>query len=383
MGECIEDQVFPGCQILVAKEGKVIYRKSFGYHTYEEKVKVNNEHLYDLASITKIASSLMSIMRLTDDGTLNIDSTLDHYIPEIVDSTAYADLYFREILAHQAGLVPWIPFYYQTIKRGGGPSEKYYQKQFSDDFDIRVAENMYINHSYMDTIYRKIVQTPLGEKKYKYSDLGYYLAMATIEKITQMSLDEYVDETFYSKIGLPTTTYKPRNKFTVDRIVPTEYDTEFRKQLVHGDVHDPGAAMLGGVGGHAGLFSNANDLAKIMQMYLNWGTYGGDRFLKEETVKEFSKCQFCDVNRRGAGFDKPAEHGTPGPTCDCVSFDSFGHSGFTGTLTWADPKEQVVYVFLSNRVYPDAKNKKLIRQNVRSKIMRIIYDAILDSEGIG
>ncbi len=377
---CIEDQVFPGCQILVAKEGKVFYRKSFGYHTYEEKIAVQNEHLYDIASITKIASSLPSIMRLTDEGKLNLDSALSNYIPEIVDTTAYANLYFREILTHQAGLVPWIPFYYQTLKRGGGPSSKYYQKQFSSKFDIRVAENMYINHSYMDTIFKKITATPLREKKYKYSDLGYYLAMATIQKITQMPLEQYVNKTFYSKLGLPTTTYRPREKFKIEKIVPTEYDIQFRRQLVHGDVHDPGAAMLGGVGGHAGLFSNANDLAKIMQMYLNWGEYGGERFLKEETVKEFSKCQYCDNNRRAVGFDKPASHGSPGPTCDCVSFDSFGHSGFTGTLTWADPDEKIVYVFLSNRVYPNANNKKLIRQNVRSRIMRLIYDSVQEGK---
>ncbi len=372
----IEDQVFPGCQIFVAKEGKVIYNKSFGYQTYDKKIPVKNQDLYDIASVTKISASLLAIMKLQDMGMLKLDGTLKDYIPEMVKNTEYANLSLREILAHQAGLVSWIPFYKNTFSKGNELSENYYQKTYSDSFNIRVAENLYIRSGYVDTIYKKIVTTKLESKEYRYSDLGYYLIKACIEKQTGIALNEFLEKNFYSKMGLVTTGYLPRNYFPLSQIVPTEQDKEFRKQLIHGDVHDPGAAMMGGISGHAGIFSNANDLAKIMQMYLKDGTYGGEKYIEETTVKEFAKCQYCATNRRGAGFDKPSTHGSPGPTCDCVSFDSFGHSGFTGTLVWADPVEKVVYVFLSNRINPSADNKKLVSQNTRSKIMRVIFDSI-------
>ncbi len=196
-----------------------------------------------------------------------------------------------------------------------------------------------------------------------------------------MPLNEYVKNTFYNRLGLATTTYLPKEDFPLSHIVPTENDRVFRDQLIHGDVHDPGAAMFGGIGGHAGLFSNANDLAKIMQLFLNEGKYGDERYLNADIVREFTKTQYpANANRRAIGFDKPAKHGTPGPTCDCISFDSFGHSGFTGTLAWADPDKEIVYVFLSNRIHPSAKNKKLIRMNIRTKIMRAIYNAVEKAE---
>ncbi len=337
--------------------------------------------MYDLASITKIAASTAAIMKLQDLGMLNLDYTLKDYIPEIVKNSEYAKLTLREILAHQAGLAAWIPFYYTTLNKSGGLKPEYYSNVLNSEFDTRVAENMYIKHSFLDTIYAKIIATPLGKKEYKYSDLGYYLIKAAIEKQTGIMFEEFLILNFYKELGLSTTCFRPRRIFNLNDIIPTEYDMSFRKQLVHGDVHDPGAAMMGGVAGHAGLFSNANDLAKLMQMFLNFGTYGGKEFIKNETVKEFSKCQYCKDNRRGAGFDKPSKHGEPGPTCDCVSFESFGHTGFTGTFSWVDPEEKITYIFLSNRVYPDANNKKLVQQNTRSKIMRIIYDA-LNSENL-
>ncbi|MFT4595490.1 MAG: beta-N-acetylhexosaminidase [Psychroserpens sp.] len=241
-----------------------------------------------------------------------------------------------------------------------------------------MAEDLYMRKDYPDTVYKIINDSDLrSQKKYKYSDLGYYYMKKVVELESGKPLEDFAFESFYKPLGLQTMGFLPRERIEMDRIVPTEYDMNFRKQLVQGDVHDPGAAMMGGVGGHAGVFSNANDLAVLMQLFLNEGKYGGLRYIFPETVKEFIKCQFCkNGNRRGIGFDKPEPDGNGGPTCDCVSPLSFGHTGFTGTMAWADPEQDIVYVFLSNRVYPDAENKKLLRMDVRTNIQQVIYDAI-------
>ena len=380
----IEEQAYPGCQLVIIKDGVVFYQKEFGHHTYENHDEVKRNDLYDLASITKIAASMISLMHLQDRGEISLDQTLGDLIPEWVGTTDYAEINLREMLAHQSGLKAWIPFYKQTLS-GGVPRYDVYSKAQNDTYPHRVANQLFIEKNYPDSIVKIITQTELNERgSYKYSDLGYYFIQKIVEKKSGMSLEDFVEKTFYGPMGLSTMCYKPREQFGLEQIVPTEYDVFFRKQLVHGDVHDPGAAMMGGVGGHAGLFSTANDLAKLMQMYMNYGYYGGERFLKEGTVKEYTKCQFCSDpssdNRRGAGFDKPVRDGGPGPTCECVSYASFGHTGFTGTIAWADPEENIVFVFLSNRVYPNANNKKLIRMGIRTEIMQAIYDGFNESE---
>lgn len=373
----IRERAYPGCQVLVAKDGNIIYQKSFGYHTYENKRKVSNSDIYDLASITKIAGALPAIMKLVDEKKLDIDDPLVHYMPEVQGSNKQY-MCLREILAHQAGLKDWIPFYTATLKHGQY-KEGVYDTKPSDEFPYRVAENLYIHKSYRDTIYKKIIESPVNAKfDYKYSDLGYYFFHHIIEDISKEKLNEFEHKNFYAPLGMTTTGYNPRNRFDLRQIVPTEYDMTFRKQLIHGDVHDQGAAMMGGVAGHAGLFSNANDLAKLMQMYLQYGEYGGKRYISREVVDEFIRCQFCENNnRRGAGFDKPEPDASKdGPTCKCVSYMSFGHSGFTGTYAWADPENGLVYIFLSNRIYPDAENKKLIKMGIRTRIQQVIYDAV-------
>lgn len=380
----IDEQAYPGCQVAIIKDGVVFYQKEFGYHTYENHNKVKRNDLYDLASITKIAASMISLMHLQDRGEISLDQTLGDLIPEWVGTTDYADINLREMLAHQSGLKSWIPFYKETLS-GGVPRYDVYSKAQSETYPHRVANDLFIEKYYPDSIVKIITQTELNERgSYRYSDLGYYFIQKIVEKKSGMSLEDFVEKTFYGPMGLSTMGYKPREQFELEQIVPTEYDVFFRKQLIHGDVHDPGAAMMGGVGGHAGLFSTANDLAKLMQMYMNYGYYGGERFLKEGTVKEYTKCQFCSDpssdNRRGAGFDKPVRDGGPGPTCECISYASFGHTGFTGTIAWADPQENIVFVFLSNRVYPNANNKKLIRMGIRTEIMQAIYDGFNESE---
>jgi CubicO group peptidase (beta-lactamase class C family) len=291
----------------------------------------------------------------------------------------------RKVMAHVAGLPAWVPFYTKTLKNGE-PKPSVYTAVQSDEFPLKVAHDLYIRKDVSDSIMTKILATPLRkDDSYKYSDIGYYFVKEIVGRQSGTTLDRFAYEQIYKPLGLSTMGYHPLEKFSKERIVPTEYDTYFRKQLIHGDVHDPGAAMLGGAGGHAGLFSNAEDLAVLMQMLINGGTYGGQRILKEETVEEYTRCQYCenelDDNRRGAGFDKPFLQDGPGPTCKCVTFDSFGHSGFTGTITWADPVEDIVYVFLSNRVYPTAENNRLAKMDIRTRIQSEIY-RVLRPEGL-
>lgn len=371
----INEQAYPGCQILVARNGNVVYNKSFGFHTYEKKTAVRNSDLYDLASITKVSASVPGLMKLVDMEKITLDDNLCYHL-DYVDSTEYMNMNLREMLAHTAGLVSTIFFYTKTLHRGQ-LDYKVYSTEKTDNYPYRVAEDLYIHKGIRDSIRKWTVTHGVHKKKdYRYSDVGFYFYKDIIEKYFGNSLDTITDSLFYKPLGAKTLTYNPRNKFDVGEIPPTENDMIFRKRLIHGDVHDQGASMMGGVGGHAGLFSSANDLAKLFQMYVNWGEYGGDRYISEATMKEFVKCQYCEEdNRRAAGFDRRST-ASVGPTCNCVSFESFGHTGFTGTMAWADPNENIVYIFLSNRVYPDADNKKIMRMDIRTDIQGVIYESL-------
>lgn len=375
--EGIKEKAYPGCQILVAKNGEVVFEKAYGHHTYDKTTEVKLTDVYDIASITKVASTTLAIMKLVDEGYLDIDKKLGDYIPELV-GTNKEGLRLRDILAHQAGLPAWIPFYKSTIANEQAKS-RIYRTQANDTFNLEVAENMWMRNDYKDSILFQIALCPINSKQgYKYSDLGYYFFQYIIEKHTGKSLDQYVDSVFYKPMQLTHLGYLPHKKWSKNEIIPTENDNTFRKQLIHGYVHDQGAAMKGGVAGHAGLFSNASDLGKIMQMLLNKGEYNGIRYISKATIEEFTKCQFCaSDNRRGLGFDKPEmNYKKMGPTCKCVSSLSFGHTGFTGTIAWVDPDQQLIYIFLSNRVYPDAENKKLNDLGTRVKIQEDIYKNI-------
>ncbi|MBL7892463.1 MAG: serine hydrolase [Bacteroidia bacterium] len=372
----IKEKAYPGCEILVAKDGKVIYQKSFGYHTYENKRAVTNTDIYDLASVTKIAASTPALMKMVEEKKIKLDDRLCYYLPEL-EQTNKQNIVIREMMTHQAGLRDWIPFWLHTVKKGQY-KPGIYSKTQNDSFPIRVANDMYIRKNYTDTIYKEIANSEVKEAgRYKYSDLGYYYLKKIIEQKTGVPLNEYVSKNFYTPLGLSTMGYLPRERFELTRIPPTEYDVKFRKQLVHGDVHDQGAAMMGGVGGHAGVFADANDLAILTQMFMQKGEYAGVRYLDTAIVSEFTRCQYCADNRRAVGFDKPETNSTKeSPVCDCVSYLSYGHSGFTGTITWADPAKNLVYVFLSNRVYPDAEINKLSKLGIRSKIQKEIYNAV-------
>jgi beta-glucosidase-like glycosyl hydrolase/CubicO group peptidase (beta-lactamase class C family) len=408
--DAISKRATPGCQVLVAKDGMVVWNKSYGYHTYDRQIKVSDDDMYDLASLTKIIAAVPSLMFLEQEGLIDITEPLSVYLPEL-DTTNKRKARIDDILLHQAGLKSWIPFY-QSYLKPIYPNQKFasnrYSKRYpiklgnrfyvnkqlkyqdncfshepSVRFRIHVADGFYMNHALVDSLFLSIYASEIDKPgKYRYSDLGFYLFCRMIERLTDLPLDNYVSNYFYQPLGATTLGYKPLEKFDKKRIAPTENDLIFRKQIVQGYVHDPGAAMLGGVSGHAGLFSSANDLAKFMQMLLNGGTYGGDRYLEESMIEKYTSCVACNNgNRRGLGFDKPESDTTKNsPAIKDISSLSYGHSGFTGTMVWADPSTGILYIFLSNRVYPDAINNKLLEMNVRTNIQQIVYDALIHEE---
>tara|TARA_R110002096_G_scaffold97997_1_gene218280 strand:- start:6080 stop:8995 length:2916 start_codon:yes stop_codon:yes gene_type:complete len=373
----VNSKMTPGIQLLVAREGKVIYNKNFGKHTYDGKEKVSFDDIYDVASLTKILATLPLLMELVEQGIVSLDDKLSKILPEYKKSNK-ANITIKSMLSHYARLRPWEPFYYKTLdtitKR---PSKKYYRTERSNKFNIEVSKNLFLRTDYKDSIPKIIKDSELLDRlRYRYSDFPYYILKKFIEKHYDKPLDEIIQGHFYESLGANHTTYNPYTKISNKKIVPTEEDDYYRYQKVHGYVHDMGAAMQNGVGGHAGVFSNANDVAKIMQMYLQKGFYGGIQYLKPETVDLFNTCYFCENNnRRGVGFDKP-QLGDSGPTCGCISMTSFGHSGFTGTYAWADPEKEIVYIFLANRTYPTAGKNLLLKENIRTEIQRLIYEAI-------
>ena len=373
----IESRAYPGCQVLLAKDGKVFYQKAFGHARYEDTTRLTNENIYDLASLTKVLATTLSVMKLYDEGKLGLDDNLGKLLPEARGSNK-ENLKLRDIMTHQAGLEAWIPFYEKTLK-GRRPDPTLYRDKPSEEFPVMVTGSLYLRKDYPDSIIHDILRSGLrSSRDYKYSDLGFYLLRLVVERLSGKPFDQYVSENFYAPLGLTTMGFHPRNRFPVSRITPTEYDTTFRMQQIRGDVHDPGAAMLGGVSGHAGLFSDANDIAIILQMLLNEGSYGGKQYFLPSTVREFTKVQFPqNGNRRGIGFDKPLLHfSEDGPVCKGASPESYGHSGFTGTYFWVDPANRLIYVFLSNRVYPDAHNQRITGMNIRTNIHQAAYDAL-------
>ena len=376
----LEKKMAPGFQVLVARKGKVVYNKSFGYHTDQKKRAVKNSDLYDLASLTKILASLPLIMQAEEENKIPLSASIQDILPSFA-KTNKADVSVKEILSHFGKLPAWIPFYLKTKDSiTHKNSTKFYRATKTGRYNVKVAENLFITSSYKDSIYKYIKEVDQREKEgYKYSDLGYYLFKEALEKKYGKPLDQLVNQKFYSPLGADRMTYLPLKKFNKSVIVPSEKDDYFRNQLLQGNVHDMGAAMLGGVAGHAGLFANANDVAKVMQMYLQKGFYGGKRYIKSETIDKFNHRYYQEKKvRRGLGFDKPQLDPDVKATCGCVSDQSFGHSGFTGTFTWADPKSEIVYVFLSNRVYPTMNNRGLVKENIRTEIQQIIQDAILE-----
>lgn len=376
--KAIDGKMAPGMQVLVARKGKVIYQKSFGYQTYDKQTKVNNDDLYDVASLTKMIATLPNVMQQFDKGKVTLETTLGDMLHQFRKSNK-SEITFKELLSHYGRLQAWIPFYKVTLDAKNQPLDKYYRKTYTEGFTKQVAENLYIRDDYHDTIMKKIVESNLIDKKeYKYSDFTFIILKKYLEKTTGKSLDELTYKNFYKTLGMNNTMYNPLLKFDCGKIAPTEVDTYFRHTFLQGYVHDMEAAMEGGIGGHAGIFSNAMDVAKMMQLFLQKGNYGGITYFSPETFDVFNTCHYCsEGNRRGLGFDKPQLEKS-GPTCGCVSKASFGHTGFTGTMAWADPETEIVYVFLSNRTFPDSNAaNKLSKENIREDIQKIIQEAII------
>jgi len=381
--EAIQEQATPGCQVLIAKNGSVVFNRSYGYQTYDSLIEINNNSLYDLASVTKVAGSIQALMMLYDKDLIDLDKKISYYLPEL-KQTNKKNIIIRDLLTHQAGLQPYYPFWIQTLNNRNH-EVKYYNNSPTAFYSIEVTSELYVTPILKDTIWNWILNTDLLEKEnpkksftYKYSDMGFYIIQKLIEKITDMPLDQFLYNYLYEPLNIKNLTYLPKNSYNEVNIVPSGIDKIFRKGKIRGNVHDEIAAIYGGVAGHAGLFSNAYELAKIMQMNLQHGSYGGVKYFQPATINKFTIRQY-KRNRRGLGWDKPQIIGDEyNPASFYASENSYGHSGFTGCYVWVDPQFELLYIFLSNRTYPDVDNRKLIDQEVRKRIQTVIYSSILN-----
>lgn len=372
----IVDHVFPGCRVIASKNGIVFYDKSFGYQTYEKTNPIDSNTIYDVASLTKVLATDLAVMRLYETGKLNLDKTIGDYLAW-TKGTDKANLKIKDLLLHQAGLKSWIPFYKETLDANGNLNSDLYKDKQTKEYNITVAKDLFLRNDYTDTIWSSILNSPLENKgRYVYSDLDYYFLASIVQRITGKRIDKYVEEQFYKPMGLKHIAYKPLERFDVNNIAPTENDLTFRHKQVHGYVHDQGAALFGGIQGHAGVFATADDVAAIFQLLLNKGIYKGKRYFDAATIERFTAYN-SKISRRGLGFDKPdTDNESGGPAGDRVTGYAFGHQGFTGTCAWADPGTGVVFVFLSNRVYPTADNNKINRLSVRTVAQDYVYEAL-------
>lgn len=379
----IKEEAFPGAVVLVAVKGKIIFEEAYGYHTYDSIQRTSADDIFDLASVTKITGPLPAIMKLVGEGKLDLDAPFSTYWKRWQNRKDKKNITLREILAHQAGLEPYIIFLNEVLKKNGKPKRRFVRAEPNNRFQYRAYDGLYVKDRFDRKMYRMIDRSEVAqEKKYRYSGLTFLVFPELIEQMTGDSYEYYLQKNFYLPLGAPTLGFRPSTKGFYNKIVPTEEDSVFRHTLTQGWVHDENASLLGGVSGNAGLFSTARDLAKMMQMYLQYGIYNGKRYLSDDTVREFIKVQYPENdNRRGLGFDKPLlgndtlalEDAYPAPE---VSPKSFGHSGFTGTFVWADPENQMVYIFLSNRVYPSRDHRNLYELHIRSAVQQVFYKAL-------
>jgi beta-N-acetylhexosaminidase len=374
--DAIRQRATPGCVVLVARSGNIIFEKAYGHHDYSRRRNTKIDDIFDLASITKIAATTLAVMKMYDDGLIDLHAPIGQYIPAL-DSTNKQGLIIADILSHMSGLAAWIPFYQETVDKRGRPLPEFYQRRQGGDFTVEVASQLYMHSSYRDTIWQRILDSRIKENPtYVYSDLGFILLARLVEEVTGTCLEEYMETHFYQPMSLETMTFNPLKRFPKTRIPPTEDDNYFRQQEVQGYVHDMGAAMFGGVAGHAGLFSSARDLAVLMQMLLNKGYYDGRQFLQSETVDKFTRrCNVC--NRRGLGFDlKTLGNTSSNNIHPSASEYTYGHLGFTGTCIWVDPVHELIFIVLSNRTYPSMKTNLLSRLQVRPNMQGIVYQAL-------
>lgn len=379
----IDSMAFPGCFVMAARKGIVVFSKAYGYQTYEKRTEIREDDLFDLASVTKVSATLPGLMVLETLGKFSTVQNLGEYLP-FFDRSNKEDLKIADILTHQSGLTAWIPFWKQTVKKNGELKRSIFASCSSKRYPLQVADDLYIKAGYRKKILREIKKSPVSPvKKFLYSDLGFIIMPEIIERKTGIKWYSFVTDTIYRRIGAFDTGFNPLLRYPQSRIIPTEHDSLFRRQLLHGTVHDEGSAMLGGISGHAGLFSTGNDLMKLMELYRRMGSYGGEQIISKEVMEKYTSVQFPEnSNRRGLGFDKPLLNNPTLSQKDAyparsASASSFGHSGYTGTFVWVDPEYEISYIFLSNRVYPTRNNNKLSSMNIRSDILQAIYDSII------
>jgi len=374
--EGLDSMAYPGAQVLIAKNGQVIYQKDFGYHTYDKQQAVRSTDIYDLASVTKVTTAVPALMRMQDDGLFDVDAKFASYFPDFKGSDK-GDLYFRSILAHNAQLKPYIVYWKQAQKKNGKYKGRTFRTTPHKNYPVKITDGLYLHKKYKGKMMNFIKSSPLNkEPGYVYSGLSFYLYPKIVENLSGMDFASFLSENFYKPLGASTLGFNAGEKFPLERIIPTEIDTFFRMKALHGVVHDEGAAMMQGISGNAGLFSSAEDLAKVWQMLLNDGWYGGRQYLSAQVIDKFTSCQYCEKgNRRGLGFDKPliTYHPTKSSVSEKASYKSYGHSGYTGTFVWADPTNDFLYIFLSNRVYPTRNNRKIYELNIRPDIHDVFY----------
>jgi beta-N-acetylhexosaminidase len=376
--EALAIQAAPGARIMVARKGKIVYDKSFGWQSSDKKIPVTENTIYDLASVTKVTATLQAAMFMHERGLIDINKKISVYLPEFKE-TNKKDIIIKDILTHQAGLWPYFPWHVDLVK-DSTLLQYYFSKNKSEDYPFPVSENLFSHKSMRDSMWSWILKSKLMEKKdrtpyeTRYSDLGLYITQRLVEQLLNQPLEDFVAQNFYEPMGAPTAGFHPLERFPATTIAPTENDQAFRKSLLTGYVHDPGAAMYGGVAGHAGLFSNAIDLLKMGQMWLRKGSYGGTQYFKPETIELFSMKQF-DNSTRGLGWAKATD--PTSPSSGYMSPQAFGHTGFTGTCIWVDPEFDLVFVFLSNRVNPEVSSK-LLTARIRQRIQDVVYQSIFN-----
>ncbi len=374
----IDSMAFPGAQLVIARKDTILLQKSYGFHTYDKKTKVENNQLYDLASITKVTTGLLLLMRMVDAGLIDLDIPVAEYLPVLKKSNK-SKITLRQVLSHQAGLKPYIVFWSKTLRKNGKFKWWTFKHKYSKRYPIKITENLYLHRRYRKKMVAAIKKSPvtnLDSASYKYSGLLFLLLPELIENVLKSDFQQQLKLNIYDKLELDKMTYNPLSKFDLSEIVPTEIDTVFRKCLVHGYVHDEAAAMLNSHSCNAGLFSNAENLARVFQMLLNDGNYRGKSILSKEVIKEFSSYQYPQLeNRRGLGFDKPllSYDADKAYISKQASSSSFGHSGFTGTFVWADPDKDFIIVLLTNRVYPYRSQRKLYSLNIRPTLHDLCY----------
>lgn len=377
----IDSMMTPGIQMLVSRKGKIVYNKSFGYHTYEKVNKLENNHVFDLSSITKILATMPLVLQEFDNKNISLETNLSELFPK-KKLNEKGSISIKEMLSHYARLRPWIPFYEETLNRKEKPKSRFYKSNSKSTFSTRVSENLFLKSNYREKIFKSILDSELRDSlEYKYSDLPFYFLKFWFEDLYNKPLNILADEKIFEPLGLKRTMFNPHESISLEEIVPSERDDFFRYSKLHGYVHDEGAAMLGGISGHAGLFSNAYEVAIVLQAMIQKGSYNNHRLFSENSFNTFNYCYYCDNdNRSGVGFDKPQVEGKHGSTFGGVSMNSFGHYGYTGSIAWADPDEEIIFIFLSNRTYPTRENTLLQTSNIRTRAQEIVYKSLIDSK---